>query len=129
MAGDTKESEIVKSLRNVPGRTLLLFGNKGSGKHALCNKLAGRQVFNESDFIEKSHETTFLCIGQKGSEDEKISLINTPDLDPNDKEGNTKVIANVLAKIKTGYFYGMKEQCPQKIVLFIRIASRIIKSW
>ena len=102
MAGDTKESEIVKSLRNVPGRTLLLFGNKGSGKLALCNKLAGRQVFNESDFIEKSHETTFLCIEQKDSEDEKISLINTPDLDPNDKEGNTKVIANVLAKIKTG---------------------------
>ena len=102
MAGDTKESEIVKSLRNVPGRTLLLFGNKGSGKLALCNKLAGRQVFNESYLIEKSPETTFLCIGQKGSEDEKISLINTPDLDPNDKEGNTKVIANVLAKIKTG---------------------------
>ena len=79
MAGDTKESEIVKSLRNVPGRTLLLFGNKGSGKLALCNKLAGRQVFNESDFIERSHEITFLSIGQKGSEDEKISLINTPD--------------------------------------------------
>ena len=65
MAGDTKESEIVKSLKNVPGRTLLLLGNKGSGKLALCNKLAGRQVFNQSDFIEKSYETTFLCIGQR----------------------------------------------------------------
>lgn len=104
MSRKATETEIVKSLRNVPGKTLLLLGNKGSGKSEVFSQIAGHQVNSVSSANTTSSETQevrFVSVHEKGSKDNTVSLIDTVAFDPQDTKVNSKIIADLVNKLKS----------------------------
>ena len=104
MSSRVTETKIVKSLRNVPGRTLLLLGKKGSGKSEVFSQIAGHQVNSVSLANATSSETQevrFVSVHEKGSKDNTVSLIDTVAFDPQDEKGNSKIMADLVNKLKS----------------------------
>lgn len=105
MSSKVTETKIVKSLRNVPGRTLLLLGNKESGKSEVFNQIAGHQVNSSLSSANatsnETQEVRFVSIHEKGSKDNTVSLIDTVAFDPQDEKGNSKIMADLVNKLKS----------------------------
>ena len=108
MSSKATETKIVKSLQNVPGRTLLLLGNEGSGKSEVFNQIAGHQVNSSLYSVSSANATSsetqevrFVSIHEKGSQDNTVSLIDTVAFDPQDRKGNSKIIADLVNRLKS----------------------------
>lgn len=97
--------EEVNSLKDFPTKTLLIIGKIGTGKSALCNKIAGLNF--DTDAFPVSAEptsctqnTVLANVNFNGDQERLMSLIDTMGFDDPDSDTDIKIITELVTTLK-----------------------------
>ena len=155
---DDWRPQMVNDLVGNGRRKLLIVGKTGSGKSSICNVIAGLDDKNSTFKVSSSAQgctgsTQLADVSFDGRTDRPISLIDTIGFDDPDRDTDTKVIQDLISKLKTkcdymhvfllvvngqsprldlslttmlGYFQEMFGECfwKQTIIIFTRLSMK-----